>query len=188
MVNQFFSNSISDYWKVLSLFIIPFGGGIPAGVLMAKSLNVAWPITTILYFISDVLLALVFEPILMIFIHYSKKNEKLLRIGLAMKEAINKTTEHYGTASGPLALIIVAFGVDPMTGRTVAVAAGHGFITGWMIAIAGDMLYFGVIMASTLWLNNIIGDNGVATTLIILVLMMVVPGIIKKFKTRNGSR
>lgn len=187
MNNQLFSHSISDYWKVLSLFIIPFGGGIPAGVLMAKSLNVAWPMTTFLYFISDLLLAIIFEPILLIFIHFSKKNEKLLRIGLTMKEAISKTTEHYGTATGPLALIIVAFGVDPMTGRTVAVAAGHGFITGWMIAITGDMLYFGVIMASTLWLNNIIGDSGVATTLIILALMMVVPGVIKKIKARKQN-
>ncbi len=82
---------------------------------------------------------------------------------------------------GPLALITVAFGVDPMTGRAVAAAVGHGFILGWMFAIAGDMIYFGLIMASTLWLNNILGD-GTWTTVIILVLMMVVPSLIPRFR------
>lgn len=76
---------------------------------------------------------------------------------------------------------MIAFGVDPMTGRSVARAAGHGFIMGWMFAIAGDMLYFGVLMVSTLWLNGILGD-GTWTTIIILAAMMIVPWLIKKIR------
>jgi hypothetical protein len=40
-----------------------------------------------------------------------------------------------------------------MTGRAAAKAAGHGFLPGWAIAITGDMIYFVVLMASTLWLQ-----------------------------------
>lgn len=171
-----------DYWKVLSLFIIPFGGGIPAGVLMAKSLNIAWPITTVLYFISDLLLAITFEPLLKLVIHFGRKNEAVVKLGQIFKQSIELTTQKLGTNTGPLSLVAVAFGVDPMTGRTVAVIAGHGFITGWMIAITGDMLYFGVIMISTLWLNHIIGDSGLTTTLIIIFLMIFFPKFIHYLK------
>jgi uncharacterized membrane protein len=174
-------HSLSQMWKVLALFLIPIGGGIPAGVLMAKSLGIVWPVTMFLYFISDVMLACVFEPILILFIRAGKHFPKLAQISLAFKEAVRKTTELYGTSTGPFALVMIAFGVDPMTGRAVAVAAGHGFFTGWLIAITGDMLYFTLLMVSTLWLNNIIGD-GTWTMIIILGAMMVVPLVIKKFR------
>jgi len=43
------------------LFLIPVGGGIPAGVLLARDKGLAWPVTAGLYLISDILLALAFE-------------------------------------------------------------------------------------------------------------------------------
>jgi len=50
--------------SVQKLFLIPVGGGIPAGVLLAHSKGLAWPITAGLYLVSDVVLAIAFEPIL----------------------------------------------------------------------------------------------------------------------------
>ncbi len=176
-----FLSSLSKMWGVLSLFLIPIGGGIPAGVLLARSRSIQWPVTVILYLISDIILACMLEPIILLVIKAGKRSPKFARIRDAFRESLKKTTSHYGSHLGPLALITVAFGVDPMTGRAVAAAAGHGFILGWMFAIAGDMLYFGLIMASTLWLNNILGD-GTWTTVIILVLMMVVPSLIRRFR------
>lgn len=178
-----FSFEVLDpYWKVLRLFIIPFGGGIPSGVLQAKSLNISWPITAFLYFISDILLAIIFEPIMIFIIKKLKKMPSMAKFSLSFKQALHKSTEHYGTNTGPLALIIVAFGVDPMTGRAVAKAAGHGFITGWMIAITGDMIYFSVIMASTLWVNTLLGDQGQTTVFLILFLMLILPALIRKIR------
>jgi len=52
--------------SVLKLFIIPVGGGIPAGVLLAHAKGLTWPITTGLYLVSDLVLAIAFEPILRI--------------------------------------------------------------------------------------------------------------------------
>ncbi len=175
------TNLFSNAWGVLSLFLIPIGGGIPAGVLLAKSRSIAWPTTTALYFISDVILACVFEPLMLLVIKVGKRSPKVARFSDAFGKAMKKTTAHYGTELGPLALITIAFGADPMTGRAAAKAAGHGFITGWMMAIAGDMLYFALIMSSTLWLNNILGD-GTWTTIIIVVLMIIVPVLIRRFR------
>ena len=165
---------------VLMLFLIPVGGGIPAGVLLARSYGLAWPVTAGLYFISDVILALLFEPVLRLIMLAGRKVDFIARVAESMKLAMSRTTAHYGGA-GPVALIIIAFGVDPMTGRAAAAAAGHGFITGWAIAIAGDMLYFGVVMAATLKLSSALGDPNTAMW-IILAAMILVPIAVRRLK------
>lgn len=175
-----------NLWDVFLLFLIPIGGGIPAGVLLAQSRGIFWPIVMMLYFISDVILALAFEPVMILFVKLGKKIQFIARISEIMKQMIQKTIEHYGNSSSVFALIMIAFGVDPMTGRAVAMAAGHGFIGGWLIAIAGDMIYFTLIMVSTLWLKNVLGD-GTWTMLIILAIMMVIPSIIRRFQMKSKS-
>ncbi|MGZ3788080.1 MAG: hypothetical protein ACXVLQ_06125 [Bacteriovorax sp.] len=176
-------HTLSNLWDVLLIFLIPFGGGIPAGVMLAQSRGIQWPMMMLLYFISDVILACAFEPVMLLFIKYGKRVHVLARFSEIMKLTIQKTIEHYGNSSGIFALIMIAFGVDPMTGRAVAVAAGHGFFVGWMIAIAGDMIYFSLLMVSTLWLKSVIGD-GTWTMLIIFGLMMIVPNIFRRLQNK----
>lgn len=166
------------------LFCIPIGGGIPAGVLLARSRDIGWPMMMALYFVSDVLLACVFEPILKLMISVGRRVEFLGKVTAALKASVKKTTAPYGSAAGPLALILIAFGVDPMTGRAAAHAAGHGFVSGWAIAITGDMFYFALIMVSTLWLNSILGD-GTWTTIIIMAGMFIMPELIKRWRERR---
>jgi hypothetical protein len=173
------SSSWSDIWGVLRLFIIPFGGGIPAGVLHAKEVGMLWPLTAFLYFISDVILACVFEPLLLGLIAYGKQRQKMRQFGEAFSQSIKKSMAKLGYTTGPFALILFSFGADPMTGRTAALMAGHKFLTGWLFAITGDMVYFALIMASTLWLNGILGD-GTLTIVIIIALMIIVPWLIRK--------
>ena len=172
-------------WGVLWLFTVPFGGGIPAGVLLARTRGLGWPAMLVLYFISDLLLAVTFEPMLKLLAAAGRRIRRLALLADAMRHAMRKTTENYGSASGPLALVLIAFGVDPMTGRAAAHAAGHGFVSGWAIAITGDMMYFTVIMASTLWLSRYLGD-GTMTMGVILVLMIVAPMLIKKWRERKA--
>jgi hypothetical protein len=127
---------------VLKLFLLPVGGGIPAGVLLAHAKGLAWPITALLYLVSDVALALAFEPILRLFATLCGKIPLLARLSKVLKAATARSATHFGgSAAGPVTLVMIAFGVDPMTGRASALAAGHGFLAGWAFAIAGDMLY-----------------------------------------------
>jgi hypothetical protein len=175
--------SFSNLWDVLLIFLIPFGGGIPGGVMLAQSRGIPWPVMTLLYFISDVILACAFEPIMLLFIKYGKRYAVLAKFSEIMKLTIQKTIEHYGHSSGIFALVMIAFGVDPMTGRAVAVAAGHGFVVGWMIAIAGDMIYFTILMISTLWLKSVLGD-GTWTMLIIFALMMIMPNLFRRVQAK----
>lgn len=172
---------VKSWWEVFVLFVIPIGGGIPGGVVLARTRGIPWPGMLGLYFLSDVLLAFVFEPVMWLVIYWGKRSVSVTRFLEAMKEAMKRTTPKLSHTLGPLSLIAVAFGVDPMTGRAAAKAAGHGFLAGWAIAIAGDMLYFTVLMVSTLWLNNVLGD-GTWTTIIMLILMMGVPSLIRRFR------
>jgi uncharacterized membrane protein len=181
------AHSLANAWQVLVLFLIPIGGGIPAGVLLAKSKGIAWSLTTVLYFVSDIILAGIFDPVMHLLIAAGKKSPALSRVNDALKQSTQKSIESFGTHLGPITLVAIAFGVDPMTGRAATAFAGHGFLTGWALAITGDMFYFALIMASTLWLNGILGD-GTLTTIIIMVLMMAVPGMIRKARERWRGR
>jgi hypothetical protein len=118
-------------FSVLMLFFIPVGGGIPAGVLLAQTKGLAWPVTAGLYLVSDVLLALAFEPVLRLLAWLAGKVPFLARFSARMKTALDRSTAHFtGTGAGPITLIMFSFGADPMTGRTAAMAAGHGFLMG----------------------------------------------------------
>ena len=178
------AHTLSSSFSVLKLFVIPVGGGIPAGVLLARGAGLGWPLTVGLYLISDLLLALAFEPLLRLGSRWGRKSRLGARFGAAFKTVTARSVAHFqGTGAGPLALVMVAFGVDPMTGRASALAAGHGFVAGWAIAIAGDMLYFGVIAVSTLGLNAYINDPN-TTMLIILAAMFLLPVVVRAVRAR----
>jgi hypothetical protein len=168
--------------SVLLLFLLPIGGGIPAGVLLARAQGLAWPATAGLYLVSDVLLALAFEPILRLLVVLAGKVPFLARLGAALKAAMASTAAQVsGTGAGPFTLVMIAFGVDPMTGRASALAAGHGFLAGWAIAIAGDMLYYAVIALVTLRLNAYF-RNPEATVMAVLGAMIVLPLLVRRLR------
>jgi hypothetical protein len=178
--------STSVMLPVLKLFLLPVGGGIPAGVLLASAKGLAWPFTTVLYLVSDMVLALAFEPILRLLAAVGGRVPFLARLSVAFKTATARSVAYFsGTGAGPLALITIAFGVDPMTGRASALAAGHGFLAGWAFAIAGDMLYFAVIALTTLRLNTYFRDPN-TTMLVVLGAMFGVPILIRHFRSTQS--
>lgn len=176
--------SASAAWAVFLLFLIPFGGGIPGGVLLGHARGVPWPLMTVLYFLSDCVLACVFELIMRRILAASRKSEHLGRAIAALKQAVRNIVAMFGAGTGPVALILLAFGVDPMTARAAAAAAGHGFIAGWAIAIAGDMMYFAVIMASTLWLNSVLGD-WMKSMAIVMAAMLFLPALVSRLRKKK---
>ena len=178
--------SFSGLYDVFLLFLIPIGGGIPAGVILAQSRSIHWPTIMALYFVSDVVLALIFEPVVLLLRWAGTRYPHIARLNAAIKASTHLMISKYQVSAGPIALILLAFGVDPMTGRTAALAVGHGFIVGWLLAIIGDMIFFTAIMASTLWLNNILGD-GTWTAVIIMVAMLVIPALVRYLRKRSPS-
>ncbi len=175
------SDTLSRCWEVFTLFVIPIGGGIPAGVLLAKSRGIQWPLMTLLYFVSDLLLAVVFEPLMLLAIRAAKRSTRIARVVEILKKSTRMSIAGYGSKLGPVSLTAISFGVDPMTGRAVAHAAGYRFVKGWTFAITGDMFYFLMLMVSTLFLSGILGDGTVAT-IAILVIMTIGPVLFRRFR------
>src|SRR5437762_457233 len=75
----------------------------------------------------------------------------------------------------------------PTTGRAAAAAAGHGFFSGWALAITGDMGYFALLMGSTLWLSTIFGDDRF-TIGAVLVGTWVLPLLIRRLRRRMANK
>jgi hypothetical protein len=71
--------------------------------------------------------------------------------------------------------VLVSFSISPLAGRVAAAGAGHGFVPGWTLAIAGDMLYFGLLMVSTLWISSVFGDNRLLTGLLLVGSWLLLP-------------
>lgn len=171
----------AGWWGVLLLFLVPVGGGIPAGVLMGRDRGVSPEMLFFLYFVSDVILAFVFEPMLHAIILVGRFVPPLGRLAARIGGAMQRAGLQAGGARGPVGLVLVSFGVDPMTGRAAAAAVGHGFVTGWALAITGDMFYFAVLMASTLWLNSVVGSERI-TIALMLVFMLVMPALLRRWR------
>lgn len=174
--------------SVLLWFLIPFGFGIPAGVLRAGAAGLPLTLITFLYVVSDVILAFVFEPILQKMIAGGKQVPALARMGESVTRAMARSADLFGgPGGGPFALILIAFCIDPMTGRAATVAAGHGPVFGWTLAITGDTLSFFVYMAATLKLNSVI-KNPNETMLIVLLIMTIVPMLVRRAHRAWTSR
>jgi hypothetical protein len=117
---------------------------------------------------------------------WTKKSERLSQIGRLYKQSLLKRFEKVGVHPTPWNLILVSFGLDPMSGRTVAHSFGHGFVKGWMIAIAGDMIFFTVVMFSTIWLQGIVDDSNLVI-MIVLTVMFLGPYLYGKIKGKMGD-
>ena len=173
--------ALSSAWGVLALFLIPWGGGIPGGVLLAKARGLPWPETATLYFISDLIQAAIFEPLMRAVARGARGNPRMDAARAQFRRYLETTASAYGRNGGPLTLFLVAFGVDPFTGRAASAVAGHGIFSGWTLAIAGDMLFFAVMMASTLWLKSMLG-NGTVVSLIVLGAAFGLPALVQRLR------
>lgn len=167
--------------SVLSLFVIPVGGGIPAGVILAQKLGLHWAVTAALYFVSDVLLALVFEPLMLLVASQARKVPSMAGAAQKFRAWLDRRADDYGKGAGPFALVMIAFAVDPMTGRSAAHAAGHGFVPGWAIAITGDMMFYALVAAATLKLSSVLGSPDAAVA-IVLAAMFLLPPAVRRLK------
>ncbi|MGH3054876.1 MAG: hypothetical protein ACRDL7_07845, partial [Gaiellaceae bacterium] len=169
---------------VLLLFCIPGGMGIPPGVLLGNHGGLGPIAMSVLYFASDIVLACVFEPLLVTLAALARRLPFLSRAGTAVLAAITRTMPA-GSASAPLGIALTAFGAGLPFGRALAGAAGFGLVSSWLFTIAGDMGYFGLGMASTLWFDNLLGDPRMAA-LAGLAVMFVVPTLIRRWQVRAG--
>lgn len=165
---------------VLLLFCVPGGVGIPSGVLLGKHDGIGPLLTTILYFVSDVLLACVFEPLLVWLGAMSHRRPRLARAGAAMRVAIERTMPP-GSFVGPTGVVLMGFGMGLAFGRALGAALGYALVPSWLLTIGGDMIFYVIGMASTLWFEGMLGDPRKAA-LGGLIVMLVVSALVRRWR------
>jgi len=176
----------SGWWGVLLLFCIPGGVGIPPGVLLGHQGGLGPIVMSVLYFLSDVFLATVFEPMLVIVAVLARRVQFVRRAADAILRAVTRTMPA-GNASAPFGIALTAFGAGLPFGRALGAAVGFGLVASWLFTIAGDMVYFALGMASTLWFDDLLGDSRSAA-LAGLVVMFVVPAMVRRLRAYADRR
>jgi hypothetical protein len=173
-------------WGALLVFLLPLAGGVPIGVLMARDGGVPPYGIVFLYLLSDIVLAFTAEPMIWLGRWLGRRYERLGQIGRSV--AMLETQVGIGTNGfrGRLSLILFAFCVSPTSGRAAAALAGHGFLSGWTLAIIGDMLYFLVLMVSTLWLSDLLGDSRLVVA-IMFVASWLLPVALRRIRKGRAS-
>lgn len=168
-------------------FLVPLGMGISPGVLLARDLGLHWALTAALYFVSDLVLAAYFEPILRWLTRAAARSARLAAAGASLRASFDRAALVLGgPEGGPLALVLFTYGMDPMSGRAMTVVAGHGFVTGWALVIAGDMLFYATVAASTLAVDSWLGNKW-ATVAVVSLLMLAAPRVARRVKTLSSK-
>lgn len=173
-------------WGAFLLFLVPIGGGIPLGVLMGRDAGVSPLMLAGMYFVSDIFMAVTHEPLFWALAWLARLIPPLGKVRDFFARASHGAGLRDEGARGPLGLILFSFTVDPISGRGAAAAAGHGFFAGWSYAIAGDMLYFGVLMGATLWLSGILGGDERTTVGVVLLAVWGLSWLIRR-RTRQPA-
>lgn len=167
------------------LFLLPVGGGIPLGVLMARNAGVT-PLTMVgMYLAADLIRAVTREPLLILLRFLSRHIPLLATAGTLMSRSARFAGLDEEGPQGPLGIVTISFVIDPTIGRAAAAAAGHGFISGWTLAIIGDMLFFVLLMVSTLWASSVLGDDRL-TVGIVLVATFILPLVVKRLRRKRA--
>lgn len=166
------------------LFLLPIGGGIPLGVILADRAGVPVPAIVGMYFVSDLAAAVTNEPVLALVRWIGRRAAFLRRMGERLSSLTAATGLQAEGARGPVGLVLLSFAISPLTARAAASAAGHGPISGWALAIAGDMAYFVVLLATTLWLTALVGSRA-AIGVVLLLSWVLLPVAVAVFRRRG---
>jgi hypothetical protein len=165
---------------VFALFWAPVGPGIPAGVLLAHHLRIAPPITFGLYALSDALAALVLHPVYSWLRSHGRRIPLIRKTGqrvlrMAMIGVRRPTADEL--SSGRLAPVLlrigtVGFGVDIYTAGALATGLPIPSLPGWAASIAGDLLWFALLLGSSVAASRVFDDDRWVAVVVVAVTLL----------------
>jgi hypothetical protein len=173
---------------VFALFWAPVGPGIPAGVLLARHIPLNPAATFGLYALSDLLAAAICHPLFVGFKALARHVPALKRAGKAMLKLAmlgvpaGHAEARGATSSGPAALFRVAtigFGVDIYTAGAVATGLDVPRVLRWVCAIAGDLVWFALLLGTSIAAASLVDDDRVVGG-VVLVAMLVIPSLARR--------
>ena len=168
---------------IFALFWAPVGPGIPAGVLLAHHLRLAPTVTFGLYTLSDTLAAIVLTPVYGWLRTHGRRIPTVRKIAkrllaVAMIGIRRPTAEEMRDGRRAPALFrigTVGFGVDVYTAGALASALPVPRLHGWAAAITGDLLWFALLLGSSIAAAAVIDDDRWVALVVVAVTLIVPP-------------
>lgn len=173
---------------VFALFWSPIGPGIPAGVLLARHVPLHPAVTFLLYTASDVLGAAVSHPLFSLLRRAARHvpalrwlGERMLRFAMLGTRISRPQAVVPGAAMAPALFRVatVGFGVDVYTAGMLVNGLGVPRILGWASAIAGDLVWFALLLGTSLAVAAVADDDRIIGG-VVLVAMLVIPPIARR--------
>ena len=168
---------------VLTLFFAPVGPGIPAGVLLARHVALPPAATFGLYALSDVLAAIVCHPVFALIRRHGRRLKPVHWLGrrvLSFAMIGVRPPERAGIGPALSRIATVGFGVDIYTAGMLATGLPVPPVPGWMSAIMGDLVWFMVLLGTTVLAAGILDDDRFIG-LVMIVAMIVLPRVARRF-------
>jgi hypothetical protein len=168
---------------VLALFFAPIGPGIPAGVLLARHIALAPAATFGLYALSDLVAAIVCHPVFSLMRRHGRRAKPIRWLGrrvLSFAMIGVRAPERAGVGPALSRIATVGFGVDIYTAGMLATGLPVPPLPGWLSAIIGDLVWFMVLLGTSLLAAGIADDDRFIG-LVMIVAMIVLPQVARKF-------
>ena len=173
---------------VFALFWAPIGPGIPAGVLLARHIPLNPAVTLGLYTLSDALAAVICHPLFTVLRRHGRRVKPLYWLGRRMMSlAMVGVRAPTGDASADRRLAptlfriaTVGFGADIYTAGMLTTVLRIPRIPGWMSAIAGDLVWFALLLGTSIAAASVVDDDRVVG-LAVIVAMILIPRLARRF-------
>ena len=168
---------------VFALFFAPVGPGVPAGVLLARHVPLTATATFGLYALSDVIAAIVCHPLFVLLRRHGRTVRPIRWLGrrlLSLAMLGVRTPESGATAPALARIATVGFGADVYTAGVLATGLPVPRLSGWTSAIAGDLLWFALLLGTSLAAAGIADDDRFIA-LVMVVAMIAIPRLARRF-------
>jgi hypothetical protein len=161
--------------------------GIPAGLLLARHAGINPAITIGLYALSDVMGAMVTHPTYALIKKIGARSRILSKIGrVYLKIAMFgvRMPRLEDVQNGPMlpALFrigVISFGFDIYHGGMVIAGLPVPRLLGWFAALVGDMIWFGVLMATNSAAAAVIQDDRIVA-FVTIAAMLIIPKVAER--------
>ena len=168
---------------VLALFFAPVGPGVPAGVLLARHVPLTPATTFGLYALSDAIAAILCHPLFALLRRHGRRVKLIRWLGqriLSLAMIGVRGPEQTGVAPALSRIAMVGFGVDVYTAGMLATGLPVPRLPGWASAITGDLLWFAVLLGTSLVAASIADDDRFIA-LVMIAAMIVIPRLARRF-------
>lgn len=144
---------------VFLIYLLPWGPGAPAGIVLARREGLSPWLVIALYLLSDVVTAIILEPLVRVLRSRGSRSP----IGRRILDTVSRLGTVTRVSSGrfglPLGLVTFTFATDFFTASIASTALPMRRLLAWMCIIVGDVAWFLIILLASFGIASFLSDD-----------------------------